>query len=63
VALLQEDVRPSHMWKSVLIEQHIKGRDERMRTVVLRTPEENKITRGIQLVITLEVDQGGEEVE
>ena len=33
-----------------------------IRTVVLRTPEGNKITRPIQLV-GLEVDQGGEDVE
>ena len=63
VALLQEDVRPRHMWKRALIEQLIEGRDGMIRTVVLRTPEGNKITRPIQLVIPLEVDQGGEDVE
>jgi hypothetical protein len=63
VALLQEDVRPRHMWKKALIEQLIEGRDGRIRTVVLRTPEGRKITRPIQLVIPLEVDQGGEDVE
>jgi hypothetical protein len=34
-----------------------------IRTVVLRTAEGKKITRPIQLVIPLEVDQGGEDVE
>ena len=63
VALLQEDVRPRHMWKRAVIEQLIEGRDGMIRTVVLRTPEGNKITRPIQLVIPLEVDQGGEDVE
>jgi hypothetical protein len=62
VALLQ-DVRPRHMWKRAVIEELIEGRDGRKRTVVLRTPEGDKITRPIQLVIPLEVDQGGEDVE
>jgi hypothetical protein len=63
VVLLQEDVRPRHMWKRALIEQLIEGRDRMIRTVVLRTPEGDKITRPIQLVIPLEIDQGGEDVE
>jgi hypothetical protein len=63
VVLLQEDVRPRHMWKRARIEQLMEGRDGMIRTVVLRTPEGNKITRPIQLVIPLEVDQGGEDVE
>ena len=62
VALLQE-VRPRHMWKRAHFEQFVKGRDGKIRTVVLRTTEGNKITRPIQLVIPLEVDQGGEDVE
>jgi len=63
VALLQEDVRPRHMWKRALIEQLIGGRDGMIRTIVLRTPEGNTITRPVQLVMPLEVDQGGENVE
>jgi hypothetical protein len=51
------------MWKRAVIEELIEGRDGRMRTVVLRTPEGDKITLPIQLVIPLEVDQGGEDVE
>jgi len=41
VALLQENVRPLHMWKRAVIEQLIKGRDGMIRTVVLGTPEGN----------------------
>jgi len=63
VALLQEDVRPRHMWKRAVIEQLIEGRDGMIRTVILRTLEGNKITRPIQLAILLEVEQSGEEVE
>jgi len=63
VALLQEEVRSRHMWKRARIEQLIPGRNGILRTVVLRTSEGNKITRPIQLVIPLEVDQGGEDVE
>ena len=63
VALLQEEVRPRHMWKRARIEQLIEGRDGKIRTTVLCTPEGNKITRPIQLVIPFEVDQGGEDVE
>jgi hypothetical protein len=63
VVLMQEDVRPCHMWKKAVIEKLIEGRDGTISTVVLRTPEGNKITRPIQLVIPLEVDQGGEDVE
>jgi hypothetical protein len=63
VALLQEDVRPRHVWKKALVEQLIVGRDGRISTVVLHTPEENKITRLIQLVIPLEVEEGGDDVK
>jgi len=63
VALLQEEVRPRHMWKRAVIERVIEGRDGRIRTVALRTPEGKEITRPVQLVIPLEVDQGGEDVE
>ena len=63
MALLQEDVRPRHMWKRALIRQLMKGRDGMFRTFVLRTAEGNKFTRPVQLVIPLEVDQGREDVE
>ena len=61
--LLQEDVRLRHMWKRAVIEQLLKGQDGMIRTVVLRTPEGNKINHPIELVIPLEVEQGGEDVE
>jgi hypothetical protein len=59
VALLQEDVRPRRMWRRALNEQLKEGRDGMIRTVVLCTPEGNKIICPIQLVIPLEVDTGG----
>jgi hypothetical protein len=49
-------------WKRALIEHLIKGRDGKISTAIFRTPE-GKITRPIQLVIPLEVDQVGEDVE
>jgi hypothetical protein len=63
VVLLQEDAHPRHIWKGGCIEQLIEGREGVVRTVIIRTPERNKITRPVQLVIPLEVDQGGEDVE
>jgi len=42
VALLQEEVRPRHVWKCAIIERVIEGRDRRIRTVVLRTPKGKK---------------------
>lgn len=62
-ALLQEDVRQRHLWKRPRIEELRRGRDNKIRTVVLRTPEGLQITRPVQLIIPLEVDQGGEDVE
>jgi hypothetical protein len=59
VALLQEEVRPCHMWKRARIEQLIEGRDGKIRAAVLRTPEGNKITRPIQLVIPLRFTRVG----
>ena len=49
--------------ENALIEQLIEGRDGMIHKVVIRTPERNKITRPIQLVIPMEVNQGGEDVE
>jgi len=51
------------MWKRAVIEQLIEPLDGIIRTIALHTPEGNKITRPIQLVIPMEVDQGGEDVE
>ncbi|XP_071037203.1 uncharacterized protein [Parasteatoda tepidariorum] len=61
LVLLQEDVRPRHMWKKARITNLIKGCDGEIRTCVLRV-NGNTITRPMQLVIPLEVDQGGEDV-
>ncbi|XP_071039965.1 uncharacterized protein [Parasteatoda tepidariorum] len=61
LVLLQEDVKPKHMWKKARITNVIKGRDGEIRTCLLRVDGET-ITRPIQLVIPLEVDQGGEDV-
>jgi hypothetical protein len=62
LALLQE-VRPRHMWKMGLIEELRPWRDDRIRTVILRTPEGNQISRPVQLVIPLEFGHGGKNVE
>lgn len=62
VALLQEDLRPRHMWRKARIEDLLKGRDGRIRTVVLRTAGGSTISRPVQLVIPLEIDQRGEDV-
>ena len=62
VILIQEDARPRHLWGRARIEELRKGRDGQVRTVVLLTNEGCQVTRPIQLVIPLEVDQGGEDV-
>lgn len=62
LALVQEDGRPRHLWRRARIERLIEGRDHKIRTVILRTPQGHQIARPIQLVIPLEVDQGGENV-
>ena len=61
IVLLQEDVRPRHTWKKARVEELILGRDQRVRTCVLRC-NGHTISRPVQLVIPLEVDQGGEDV-
>ena len=60
--LIREDVRPRHLWGRARIEEFRKGRDGQVRTVVFRTSDGRQITRPIQLVIPLEVYQGGEDV-
>jgi hypothetical protein len=60
--LTQEDVRPRHVWGRARIEELRRRRDVQARTVVLRTSDGRQITLPIQLVIPLEVDQGGEDV-
>ena len=63
VVLLQEEVRPRHMWKRGRVEELRPGRDGKVRTVILRTQDGGRLVRPVQLVIPLEVDQGGEDVE
>jgi len=51
------------MWKKARIDDLIPGRDGQIRTVKLRLPDKTKISRSVQLVIPLEIYQGGEDVE
>jgi len=62
VALIQEDVRPRHLWGRARIEVLRKGRDSQVKTVVHRKSDGRQITRPIQLAILLDIDQGGEDV-
>nr|XP_042912776.1 uncharacterized protein LOC107436914 [Parasteatoda tepidariorum] len=61
IVLLHEDVRPRHTWKRALVTGLIKGRDGKVRTCTLRS-DGKEISRPVQLIIPLEVDQGGEDV-
>ena len=51
------------MWKTARIDELIPGCDGQIRTVKLRLPDRAKISRSVQLVIPLEIDQGGEDVD
>ena len=62
VVLLHEDCRPRHMWKRARVEELKVGRDGDSRTVVLRGVNATLLVRPIQLVVPLEIDQGGEDV-
>ena len=62
IVLLQEDRRPRHRWKKARVEELKVGRDGAKRTAVLRGADGGVFIRPIQLVIPLEVDQGGENV-
>jgi hypothetical protein len=63
VILLQEDSRPRHMWKKARVEELKAGRDGATRTAVIRGANGTVLVRPIQMIIPLEVDQGGEDVE
>ena len=63
IVLLQEDHRPRHMWKKARVEELKVGRDGATRTAVLRGANGIVLVRPIQLVIPLEVDQGGKNVK
>jgi hypothetical protein len=60
VSQIYEDVRPRHLWERARIAELGKGRDGQVRTVVLLKSDGRQIKRPIQLVIPLEIDQGGE---
>ena len=45
------------------VEELRTGRYGKVRTVILRTQDGGRLVRSVQLVIPLEVDQGGEDVE
>jgi hypothetical protein len=55
--------RPRHMWKRGRIVELRPGRDGKTRTDILRAPDGGRLARPVQLVIPLEVDQDGEDVE
>ena len=54
---------PRPIWKKARIDELIPGRDGHIRTFNLRLPDRTKIIRPVQLVVPLEIDQGGEDVE
>ncbi|XP_049799744.1 uncharacterized protein LOC126235052 [Schistocerca nitens] len=62
VVLLQEDSKPRHLWKRAVVEELRHGRDSKIRCIIPRQPDGMKICRPVQLVIPLEMDQGGEDV-
>ncbi|GFY47889.1 hypothetical protein TNIN_103521 [Trichonephila inaurata madagascariensis] len=62
VVLLQEDISPLHTWKTVRLEELIFGRNEKVRTCAMRT-NGRIFAQPVQLVILLELNQVGEDVE
>jgi len=63
IVLLQEENMLRYMWKRARINELHQGRDGQVRTVSLCHPDRTKISRPVQLVIPLEIDQGGEDVK
>ncbi|GFQ95402.1 integrase catalytic domain-containing protein [Trichonephila clavata] len=62
IVLLQEDVRPRHMWKKARVMNLDQRRDGKIRSCELRVNGRN-VTHPVQLVIPLKIDQDGEDVE
>jgi len=62
IVLLQEERVPRQMWKNARIDELIPGRDRQIRTVKIRLSDRN-MSRPVQMVIPLEIDKGGEDVE
>ncbi|GFQ91698.1 DUF5641 domain-containing protein [Trichonephila clavata] len=60
IVLLQEDIRPRPMWKKARVMNLHQGRDGKIRSCELSVNGRN-VTRPVQLVIPLEIDQGGED--
>jgi hypothetical protein len=63
IVLLQEERTLRHMWKKARIDELLQGRDGRIRRDSLLLPDRTKIRRPVQLVISVEIGQGGEDVE
>ncbi|GFR33035.1 integrase catalytic domain-containing protein [Trichonephila clavata] len=61
IVLLQEDIRPRHMWKKARVMNLHQGRDGKKRSCELRVNGRN-VTRPVQLVLPLEITQGAENV-
>jgi hypothetical protein len=55
IILLQEERMPRHMWKKVRIEELLRGRDGQIRTVSLCHLDRTKISRPVQVVISMEI--------
>jgi len=51
------------MWQKARIDELLQDRFGRIRTVSILLPDRTKIRRTVQLVILLEIDHGGENVE
>ena len=51
IVLLQEDIRPRHIWKKGRIVELRQGRDGKIRTVILQQSDGTRISRPVQLVI------------
>ena len=63
VVLIQEDVRPRHMWRKAIVEGLQEGRDYKVRRIIFRTLEGRRFNRPVQLVFPLEIDQGEKDVK
>ena len=63
IALLQEERKPRHMWNNARLNELLQGRDGRIPTVGLLLHDRTKISRPVQLVIPLEIEQGEQDVE
>jgi len=51
------------MWRKSVDDGLLEGRDHRLRIFMLTTSEGGKFSRPVQLDVSLEVHQGGEDVE